>query len=349
MPRPSNPLPSRRNFTTSYLTQSTVKTPCAGQFSDAQLHSPWLSSETVDKDPTNCALIESYLVKVDIGANVNDFIIFQVSQTFHSTVIFLTIFLCQIIRVRAGIGYASVMRRGRVRGIYGFRTVTYSSEALSDVGTYCKNKFCELTGMKWDDWRWSISTGTYNYVDLDYYRPNMKALPELSSLPDHTKVEQGCDGNAREVIELALYGGPVSKSSPTNNGTAIPYSHMSSWSIFLAYNSLLHIADALKDGDGGIKGPSILDASNLYRRQIPLAVGDERPPALTTMGAVRLELEFLYSLFQSPILRTAPWSLLSLRIMDSMEHLPLYQAFRSIDYDFSPLSDASTAESQDLY
>lgn len=303
----------------------------------------------MDKDPTNCALIESYLVKVDIGANVNDFIIFQVSQTFHSTVIFLTIFLCQIIRVRAGIGYASVMRRGRVRGIYGFRTVTYSSEALSDVGTYCKNKFCELTGMKWDDWRWSISTGTYNYVDLDYYRPNMKALPELSSLPDHTKVEQGCDGNAREVIELALYGGPVSKSSPTNNGTAIPYSHMSSWSIFLAYNSLLHIADALKDGDGGIKGPSILDASNLYRRQIPLAVGDERPPALTTMGAVRLELEFLYSLFQSPILRTAPWSLLSLRIMDSMEHLPLYQAFRSIDYDFSPLSDASTAESQDLY
>jgi len=53
---------------------ATVKTPCASQFSDAQLHSPWLSSETVEKDPTNCALFESYLVKVDIEVNINDFI-----------------------------------------------------------------------------------------------------------------------------------------------------------------------------------------------------------------------------------------------------------------------------------
>ena len=240
------------------------------------------------------------------------------------------------------------MQRGRVGGICGLRTVTYSSEAPSDVATYYKNKFFELTGMKWGNRRWSISNGTYNYVDLDYYRSSMKALPELSSVPDHTKVEQGCDGNDREVIELALYGGPFSKFSPTNDGTVIPYSHTSSWSIFLAYNSLLHIADALKDGDGEINGPSILDASNLYRRQIPPAVGDERPPALTTIGAVRLELEFLYRLFQSPILRTAPWSLLSLIILDSMEHLPLHQTFRSIDHDFSPLSDPSTAEFQDL-
>ncbi|UNI23947.1 hypothetical protein JDV02_009734 [Purpureocillium takamizusanense] len=296
---------------------------------------PATSRKSVVADPVTKGPFESYLVKVDIRANINDFIILQVLYD------------------ETDGQYESVMRAGRV-GTLGIETVGFCSPYLEPVSAHYAVQFREHTGLDWVDREFSVSPGEYNFIELNYNERNVVPTPWI--LPDYTNVELCCGQTDCDLMKRALHGGQVFKSQATNEGGVIPYSHISPWGIFLAYCSLGFIADALSVPCGVISWSYILDASDRYRSLMPLAVDHQRPPALTTLHAISVELTFLQnlcSLRNLPELQSAVRDVSNRAFKKEIEcrgeHLPYHQALRSLYHEFLILSDHTTTEFREVY
>ncbi|GAB1320944.1 Poly [ADP-ribose] polymerase [Madurella fahalii] len=285
------------------------------------------------------SIYDAYLLRADCTRNIN--LYYRQQVLFHSgsgTYTFLT---------REGrIGQPTKIRKSQSRNVQSL-TARFRSAFRTKTGISWNRRYDDST---------RLGDSLFNFVELEY---RCSSAWRLGELPNYETVDGNIHEGLRELMEIMLYGGPARRdtkreyqgSENARLAFSAPYEHLSPWAIFLGFKTLQLILRYLDSGRP-IRWKAILQASSMYRSQIPFCAGHDRAPVISSYHAIFLELRFLYSLWPR---RELASMLADIHLRGSLQlsaykmlAQPLYRAYSSLQHGFCRLTDPSTLEFQEL-